>query len=81
MNNNIVISLVQFSILLSVILSYSFSDLYSDLIEYTLYEKDVTWNEAAAICAQDKAHLLSINSREKFDLIQEFKQGPWQSIA
>ncbi|VDI06610.1 Hypothetical predicted protein [Mytilus galloprovincialis] len=55
--------------------------LYSDLIEYTLYEKDVTWNEAAAICAQDKAHLLSINSREKFDLIQEFKQGPWQSIA
>lgn len=51
------------------------------MIEYTLYEKDTSWNEAAMICTQDEAHLLSINSKEEFDLIQEFKRGPWQSIA
>ncbi|CAC5426013.1 MRC [Mytilus coruscus] len=48
-------------------------DSYNDLIEYTLYEEKVSWNDAAAICASQGAHLLTLKSQEKFDLILELQ--------
>lgn len=56
-------------------------DLYSDLIQYTLYEKELSWNDAATICTNDQAHMLSIKSQEKLDLIEEFKTKEWSLLT
>ncbi|XP_063435859.1 secretory phospholipase A2 receptor-like [Mytilus trossulus] len=55
--------------------------LYSDMIRYTLYLEEKTWNDAKLICESDDAHLLSITSPEKFELIEELKLDQWGVLA
>ena len=57
------------------------TDLYSDLIEYTLYEDELSWNDAATICRNNQAQMLSIKSQEKLDLIEEFKLNEWSLLT
>lgn len=60
---------------------FSFSQgRYSEMMKYTLHLEKATWNDAALICARDDAHLLSINSRDEFELIEELKQDTWAAL-